>query len=161
MFGFGGKSRAERLRDRIENIRGQAEDTSFDLIGSLTDLYEEVRPVVERLLYDDDLRDNIRTFIESGRNIIEELSDESPAEAVAKLWDDDKLRRQVEMAVGAAEEGSRRVRGQKIKSGGGRSSRFVFLLLATAVGFLFLNPKTGPEARRFAREAYSALTSEG
>lgn len=161
MFGFGGKSRAERLRERVENIRGQAEDTSFDLIGSLTDMYEEVRPVVERLLYDDDLRDNIRTFVESGRNIIEELSDESPAEAVAKLWDDDKLRRQVEMAVGAAEEGSKRVRGQKIKSGGGGSSKFVFLLLAAAVGFLFLNPKTGPEARRFAREAYSALTSEG
>jgi hypothetical protein len=27
------------------------------------------------------------------------------------------------------------------------------------VGFLFLNPRTGPQARKFARDAYGSVTS--
>jgi hypothetical protein len=114
--------------------------------------------VAERLLYDDDLRDNIRVFIESARAILDEVSGEDPTEIVGRLWDDDKLRKQVEAAAGAAQEGSKRVRGQRVKEGGGGRG-LLLLILAAALGFLFLNPKTGPSARNFAKQAYGAITS--
>jgi hypothetical protein len=149
---FGRKSRAEKLKE-------QAESNSLVPMATLAAAYAGARPVVERLLYDDDLRDNIRTFIESARSIIDDLSDEDPQEIITKLWNDDKLRGQVEAAAGAASQGSRRVRGEKVRTRSGRGGRLLFLLLAAAVGFLFLNPRTGPQARKFARDTYGSLTS--
>lgn len=148
---FGRKSRAERLK-------GKAEETSLVPTASLAAAYAGARPVLERLLYDDDLRENIRVFIESARKIADELSGEDVTDVVARLWDDDRLRKHVEAAAQAAQEGSRRVRGEKVKSGGGGGG-LLLLFLAAAVGFLFLNPKTGPQARKLAKEAYGTLTS--
>ena len=147
---FGRKSRAQRARE-------QAEEIPFIPVGSLIALYAGARPVIERLLYDDDLRDNIRVFVQSARNILDELSGEEPVDAVTRLWDDKRLRSQVEAAAGAAQQGSKRVRGQKVREGG--SGKLLFLLLVGAVAFLFLNPRTGPEARRMAREAVESLNS--
>ena len=139
-------------------MREQAEDTSFIPMATLAAAYEGARPLAERLLYDDDLRDNIRDFIESARTIMDELSGEDPTEIVGRLWDDDKLRKQVEAAAGAAQEGTKRVRGQKVRRGGG-GGKLLFLLLAAGVAFLFLNPRTGPQARDFARQVIGAITS--
>ena len=139
-------------------MREQAEESSFVPIATLVAAYEGAKPVIERLLYDDDLRDNIRVFIDSARKILDELSDEGPAEIVTRLWDDDKLRKRVEAAAEAAQEGSKRVRGERVRSGGG-GGKIVLLLLVAAVGFLFVNPKTGPQARKFAKETYGTLTS--
>ena len=148
---FGRKSRAERLRE-------QAEGSRLIPVATLATAYAGAKPVIERLLYDDELRDNIRVFIDSARRIVDELSDEGPSEIVTRLWDDDKLRKHVEAAAGAAQEGSKRVRGERVRSGG-RGGGILLLLLLAAVGFLFLNPRTGPQARRFARETYGSLTS--
>jgi uncharacterized membrane-anchored protein YjiN (DUF445 family) len=148
---FGRKSRAEMLKE-------QARSSSLIPAGSLAAVYAGARPVAERLLYDDDLRDNLRVFIESARTILDELSGEDPSDIVTRLWDDDKLRKQVEAAAGAAQEGTKRVRGQKVRGGGG-GGKLLFLLLLVGIGFLFLNPKTGPQARDIARQAYSSITS--
>ena len=150
---FGRKSRAEKLKE-------QAESNSLVPMAALAAAYTGAKPVLERLLYDDDLRDNIRTFIESARAIVDDLSDEGPAEIVTKLWDDDKLRGQVEAAAGAVSQGSRRIRGEKVRlRRGGRGRRLLFLVLVAAVGFLFLHPRTGPQARKFAADTYGSLTS--
>jgi hypothetical protein len=150
---FGRKSRAEKLKE-------QAESNSLVPMAALSAAYAGTRPVLERLLYDDDLRDNIRTFIESARSILDELSGEDPQEIITRLWNDDKLRGQVEAAAGAASQGSRRVRGEKVRTKrGGRGRRLFLLLLVTAVGFLFFHPKTGPQARKFVGDAYGSLTS--
>ena len=149
---FGRKSRAERLKE-------QAKDSRLIPVATLAAAYAGAKPVIERLLYDDDLRDNIRVFIESARAILDELSDESPSEVVTKLWDDDRLRKHIEAAAGAAQEGSKRVRGERVRSGGGGGRKLLLVLLAAAVGFLFLHPRTGPQARRFARDTYGSLTS--
>src|ERR671910_1715857 len=109
---FGRKSRAERLKE-------QAEGSRLIPVATLATAYAGAKPVIERLLYDDELRDNIRVFIESARNILDELSNEGPSEIITKLWDDDKLRKQVEAAAGAAQEGSKRVRGERVRGGGG------------------------------------------
>lgn len=148
---FGRKKRAERLKK-------EAESRSFVPVAALAAFFAEARPVAERLLYDDDLRNNLRTFIEAANKIYGEVSKDSPGEIVARLWDDDKLREQIESATAAAQEGTKRVRGEKVKSGGGGGG-ILLLLLAAAVGFLFLNPRTGPEARRLAKEALGALNS--
>jgi hypothetical protein len=148
---FGRKSRAERLRE-------QAEESRLIPVATLAAAYAGAKPVIERLLYDDALRDNIRVFIDSARNLLDELSGEGPADIVTRLWDDDKVRKNVEAAAEAAQQGSRRVRGERVRSGGG-GGKILLVLLAAAVGFLFLNPRTGPQARQFAREAYGTLTS--
>ena len=149
---FGRKSRAEKLRE-------QAGSNSIVPLATLSAAYAGAKPLAERLLYDDDLRDNIRVFIESARSILDELSDEEPTEIVTRLWADDKLRKQVEAAAGAAQQGSKRVRGQRVREGG-RGGRLLFLILIAAVAFLFLNPRTGPQARDFAKQAYGSLTGE-
>jgi hypothetical protein len=149
---FGRKSRAEILKE-------QARGNSLVPAAALSAAFAGARPVAERLLYDDDLRDNIRVFIESARTILDELSGEDPTEIVGRLWDDDKLRKQVEAAAEAVQDGSKRVRGQRVKQGGG-GRRFLFLLLLGGVAFLFLNPKTGPSARDFARQAYGSITGD-
>ena len=150
---FGRKSRAEKLKE-------QAESNSLIPMAALSAAFAGTRPVLERLLYDDDLRDNIRTFIESARSILDELSGEDAQEIITRLWNDDKLRGQVEAAAGAASQGSRRVRGEKVRTKrGGRGRRLFLLLLVAAVGFLFLHPKTGPQARKFVGDAYGSLTS--
>ena len=139
-------------------MKEQADESRLIPVATLSAAYAGAKPVIERLLYDDELRDNIRIFIESARNILDELSDEGPTDIVTRLWDDDKLRKQVEAAAGAAQEGSKRVRGERVRSGG-RGGGILLLLLLAAVGFLFFNPRTGPQARKAAREAYGALTS--
>ena len=140
-------------------MKEQASGSRLIPVATLATAYAGAKPVLERLLYDDDLRDNIRVFIESARNILDELSDENPSDIVTRLWDDDKLRKQVEAAAGAAQEGSKRVRGERVRGGGG-GGKILLLLLVAALGFLFLSPRTGPQARRFAREAYGSLTSD-
>lgn len=146
---FGRKSRAEKSKK-------EARGNSF--APALGAVYAGARPVAERLLYDDDLRDNIRTFIESARKIYDEISDEDATDIVSKLWDDDKLRSQIEAAAEAAQQGAKRVRGEKVREGGGGFGVFL-LLIAGALAFVFLYPKTGPEARRIARDVYGSLTS--
>lgn len=140
-------------------MKEQAEDNSLIPMAALATAYAGARPVAERLLYDDDLRDNIRVFIESARTILDELNGEDPTEIVGRLWDDDKLRKQVEAAAGAAQQGTKRVRGQRVREGGGGRGLF-FLILAAALGFLFLSPQTGPAARNFAKQAIGSITGD-
>ena len=149
---FGRKSRAEMLKE-------QAKGSSLLSAGTLATAYAGAKPVAERLLYDDDLRDNLRVFIESARTILDELSGEDPTDIVTRLWDDDKLRKQVEAAAGAAQEGSKRVRGQRVKEGGGGRG-LLLLILAAALGFLFFSPQTGQQARDFAKQAYGSITGD-
>ncbi len=146
---FGRRSRAKRLK-----AGAQGGSLGAALLGA----YSGARPVAERLLYDDDLRDNIRILLESSRKILDEVSDEEPTEIVARLWDDRKLRNEIETAVEAVQEGYKRVRGQRVR-GGGRGGRLLLLLGLGGGAFLFLNPRTGPEARRIAGDIFGALRS--
>jgi hypothetical protein len=145
-------------RTAAETAKRKARGDSFVPGATLGAAYAGAKPIVERLLYDDDLRDNIRTLIESVRKILDELSDESPTEIVGRLWDDDKLRREVEAAVEAAQEGTRRAQGKRVRRGGGFGKILLILALA-GVGFLFLNPKTGPEARRIVGDVLGTFRS--
>ena len=149
---FGRESRAEKLK---QEVRGN----SLVPLATLAAIYGGARPVAERLLYDDELRDNIRTFIESARKIYDEVSGEDLDDIVAKLWDDDKLRSQVEAAAEAVQQGSKRVRGERVRGGGGGGFGTLLLIIVAALGFLFLYPKTGPQARSIAKDIIGNLRS--
>jgi hypothetical protein len=150
------KARAKKLK---ANAKKKGKDAESALSGaSLSALLAGSRPVAERLLYDDELRDNIRTFLESAQKILDELSDEKPSKIVARLWDDDKLRTQVESAAEAVQQGSKRVRGQSPKQGGNFGK--VFLVISALIAFLMLNPRTGPEARRITKDIYEAVSAK-
>jgi len=146
---FGRKSRAEKLRQESPSLISGA---------TLATALDGARPFAERLFSDDDLRDNIRTFLESARKILDELSEEDPTDILARLWDDDKLRREVETAVEALQEGTKRIRGQRVRKRGG-FGKILLVLVLGGVGFLFLNPRTGPQARRMAGDVLSSLRS--
>lgn len=148
---FGRKSRAEKLKE-------EARSSSLVPAAALAAAFGGARPVAERLLYDDDLRDNIRTLLEASRKVLDELSDEEPTEILTRLWEDPKLRKDVEAAVGAVQEGSRRIRGQRVKSGGG-GGKILLLLLLAGGAFLFLSPQTGSEARRIAKDVFGVFGS--
>ena len=148
---FGRKSRAEKLKE-------EARSSSLVPAAALAAAFGGARPVAERLLYDDDLRDNIRTLLEASRKVLDELSDEEPTEILARLWEDPKLRKDVEAAVGAVQEGTRRIRGQRFKSGGG-GGKILLLLLLAGGAFLVLSPQTGSEARRIAKDVFGAFGS--
>lgn len=147
---FGKESRSEKLKR-------QAKEGSHVSGEALVDIFSGARPVAERLLYDDDLRDNIRTFIESARNILKELSREDPTDAIARLWDDKKIRSDVETALDAVSQGSRRVQGKKVGGGGGFGK--TLLLLFGVIAFLLLNPWTGEQTRKMAGEIFEGLRS--
>jgi hypothetical protein len=148
---FGRKTRAEKLK---KEARNRSLISGVSLAAALSG----VRPIAERLLYDDDLRDNIRTLIDAAREIVDEVSDESPTDIVTKLWDDPKLRSEVEAVAEAVQEGSKRIQGRRVRSGG-RSRKLLLILLLAGGAFLFLSPKTGPEARRIAKDIFGALRS--
>ena len=153
---FGRKSRAERLKAR-------ADESSLIPLATLATVYGVTQPVLERLLYDDDLRDNIRTLIESAQTIYGEVSGDSPQKIVDRLLEDNKLRSEIETATYAAQQGRKRIQGQKVKgdrrSSGGGSFRRVFLLVSAVIAFLFLNPRTGPQARRMAQDVINSVNS--
>lgn len=149
------KARAKKLKAEAKK---KGKDATPVLSGaSISAAFAGSKPVAERLLYDDDLRDNIRTFLESAQKILEEVSGEKPDKIVSRLWDDDKLRSQVESAVEAAQKGSQRVRGVDPDKGGKFGK--ILLVLGALVAFLMLNPRTGPEARRISRDLYRAVSS--
>lgn len=155
------KSKAQ-AKDRAKKLKAEAQKRGKEVTpmlsgASVSAVLAGSRPVAERLLYDDDLRDNIRTFLESAQKILEELSGEKPAKIVSRLWDDDKLRSEVESAAEAVQKGSKRVRGEDPDKGG----KFfkVFLLVSAAIAFLMVNPRTGPEARRITKDLYQAVSS--
>jgi hypothetical protein len=149
------KARAKKVKDEAKK-RGKNAESALSG-ASISALLAGSRPIAERLLYDDELRENIRTFLESAQKILDELSDEKPSKIVSRLWDDDKLRSQVESAAGAAQEGSKRVRGENPDRGGKFGK--VFLVISALIAFLMINPRTGPEARRITKDIYQAVSS--
>lgn len=152
---FGKKSRAEKLREQAEY-----EAKERLPIASIVAAVAGARPILERLLYDDDLRKNIQDLVESLQDITGEVQGENPRDVLARLWDDDKLRGSLESASAAAQSGSKRIRGERVSEGGGKGRKLFFLILIGGLAYLFFSPKTGPEARRLVKETIGAITSD-
>ncbi|WP_119069342.1 hypothetical protein [Rubrobacter indicoceani] len=155
---FGSKSRAEKLKEQAEY-----EAKARLPLATIAAAAAGARPILERLLYDDDLRRNLQDLVESLQDITHEVQGEHPRDVLSRLWDDEELRGSLESASAAARSGGKRLRGDRVipEDQGGRKGRKLFwLLVLGGLAYLFLSPKTGPEARRLVKETVGALTSD-
>jgi len=97
--------------------------------GAATGAYSAARenPYVQRLISDDELRDNLRDAYGAARNAYGRLSNGRPAK---KLMDDKKVQRDLRSAADSLRQASDQLRGQQKKKKG----RFGKLLLIGIVG---------------------------
>lgn len=150
-----------KIQSRTERLKMQAGQSRYVPTEALSGGIATARPIIERLLYDDELRDDIREFMQSASRVADHLSGGDAREIVNKIWDDENVRRDIENATQRAQTGAKRIQGQKVKgsgdSGGGLSFGTAFLGVSALTAFLMLNPKTGPAARQYVKEAIGAV----
>lgn len=153
---FGRKSRAEQLKEQAEY-----EAKTHLPLATMAAAAAGARPILERLLYDDDLRRNIQDLVESLQDVTHEVKGERPRDVLSRLWDDDNLRGSLESASVAARSGGQRLRGDSFieEEKGGKGRKLFWLVVLGGLAYLFFSPKTGVEARRLVKETIGALTS--
>ena len=94
-------------------------------------------PYVQRIVEDDDLRDNVVQAYESARSAIDRLSNgKSPTKSI---FDDKKFQKDVRDAAEALRDATVSLREApgKQKSGGGGFFRKVLLVVAAVAGYLY------------------------
>jgi hypothetical protein len=84
-------------------------------------------PYVQRVVEDDELRDNLRTAYDSAKKAYERMSNgKGPAKAIL---DDKKTQKELKEAASSLKEAADAIRGQKKKSGGGLGKKLFMLLV--------------------------------
>lgn len=97
---------------------------------------ETARPYVQRLIEDDDLRDNIREAYEAGRDAYSRASGSKPS----ALLDDKKLQKDLKNASDSLRAASEALRHpEKKSSGGGGLGKVVLVLIVGAILALALS----------------------
>ncbi|MDP8943517.1 MAG: hypothetical protein M3N16_05290 [Actinomycetota bacterium] len=91
---------------------------------------------IQRLLEDDDLRDNLRTAFQSARTAFDRISGKGPAKA---LIDDKKTRRELKETASSLREAAEALRGAKVKRKRRRRGGLLLLLVAGAGVALAVN----------------------
>ena len=115
------------------------------------DAAENVKPYVERAMSDDKLREDVMSAFATAKDLYSELVGGRNAITLAtRVATDDDVRLKLKDAVEDLRNAAERLQGKKE-----HSSRNTTLLIAgIALGILF-NPVTGPETRRWVKEAIS------
>lgn len=114
----------------------------------------QVRPIVERALRDEELRQNVKDAYTSARALYDQLlAKNDVSQAATKLVSDEdvqaQLRNVVEQIRGAA---GRAQAAQEEAKKEQRSARNTLLLVVGIAIGLLINPLTGPSLRRFAKK---------
>ena len=91
---------------------------------------------IQRLLEDEDLRDNLRTAFTSARKAFDRISGKGPAKA---LIDDKKTRRELKETASSLREAAEALRGAKVKRKRRRRGGLLLLLVAGAGVALAVN----------------------
>ena len=120
------------------------------------DAAENVKPYVERAMSDEKLRQDVLSAFSTAKELYNELIASRGAAAVAtRVATDDEIRDKLKAAVEDLRSASNRLQGRREHSG--RSARL--LIIGIAIGILF-NPITGPDTRRWLKEAFSGGSDE-
>jgi hypothetical protein len=111
----------------------------------VSDAASTVKPYVDRVMRDEELRDNVRNAYESARGIYDELMGPRRVTGLAtRVATDKDIQNELRSVIAELREAAERVQGKKDHSG-----RNGFLLLVgIALGALF-NPVTGPQTREW------------
>ena len=111
----------------------------------VTDAAANVKPYLERALYDAELRDSVRSAYESARAIYDELLGNRGVTGIAaRVASDKDMQDELRSAVSDLRRAADRMQGKEDQSG--RNS--ALLLIGIVLGILF-NPFTGPQTRKW------------
>ena len=115
------------------------------------DAAENVKPYVERAMRDEKLRDDVMSAFGTAKELYGELIGDRGAVTLAtRVATDDDVRDKLRDAIEDLRRAADRLQGKK-----DHGSRTATLLVAgIALGILF-NPVTGPETRKWLKEAIS------
>lgn len=111
----------------------------------VSDAASNVKPYVDRVMRDEELRENVRNAYESARSIYDELMGPRRVTGLAtRVATDKDLQEEFKSVIAELREAADRVQGKKDHSG--RNS--FLLLVGITLGALF-NPITGPQTREW------------
>ncbi|CAB4683772.1 unannotated protein [freshwater metagenome] len=118
----------------------------------VADAAENIKPYVERAMTDDKLRNDVMRAFGTARELYSELSgsERTPIQLASRVATDDDLRAKLTEAIEDLRHASERLQGRPVRGRGGRKG--TVLVAGIALGILF-NPLTGPETRRFIKDA--------
>jgi len=120
------------------------------------DTADTVRPYVDRALHDEDLRDNLKEAFEAARQVYAELLGNRNLTATAtRVATDKEIQENLKKTVDELREASRRVQGKE-----DHGTRNKMLLLAGISAGILLNPKTGPQTRKWLMEKVTGESSD-
>ena len=120
------------------------------------DTADTVRPYVDRALHDEDLRDNLKEAFEAARQVYAELLGNRNLTATAtRVATDKEIQENLKKTVEELREASRRVQGKE-----DHGTRNTMLLLAGISAGILLNPKTGPQTRKWLMEKITGESSD-
>ena len=111
----------------------------------VSDAAGNVKPYLERAMYDQELREAVRNAYESARSVYDELLGNRGMTGIASRVATDKdIQDELRATIAELRRAADRVQGKQEHSG--RSS--ALLLIGIVAGFLF-NPWTGPQTRKW------------
>jgi len=112
----------------------------------VADAAANVKPYVDRVLYDAELRDSVRSAYESARAIYDELLGNRGVTGIASRVASDKdIQDELRSAISDLRRAADRMQGKEEEE---RGRHTALLLFAVVIGILF-NPFTGPQTRKW------------
>lgn len=114
------------------------------------DAADNVKPYVERAMRDEQLRRDVTNAFGTARDLYNELVGQRNAVTVAsRVATDEEVRERLKTAIEDLRSAANRLQGKQERSHRGRKT---LLIAGIALGILF-NPVTGPETRRWLKDA--------
>jgi len=111
----------------------------------VTDAAGNVKPYLERALYDAELRESVRNAYESARSVYDDLLGNRGVTGIAtRVASDKEIQDELRTAIAELRRAADRVRGKEERAG----RNTALLLVGIVLGILF-NPFTGPATRKW------------
>ncbi|HZO33841.1 MAG TPA: hypothetical protein VFB17_02070 [Gaiellaceae bacterium] len=113
------------------------------------DAAENVKPYVDRAMSDPKLREEVLSAFGTARELYNELlGDRSPVTLANRVATDDEIRAKLRAAIDDLRSAADRLQGKQERKHRGTT----LLIAGIALGILF-NPVTGPDTRKWLKEA--------